>query len=104
MVWKVLLIVYVAVAVILAMALLYLFKSSWNELSEEEKYMEYPEEAGEGLIAICSFFVATILAAALWPFLPLILIGVWVYGKIAEKCPDLCGMGEEAEDEPEGDC
>ena len=55
--WKVLLIVYVAVAVILAMALLYLFKSSWNELSEEEKYMEYQEGAGEGLIAICSFFV-----------------------------------------------
>ena len=83
--WKVLLIVYVAVAVILAMALLYLFASSWNELSEEEKYMEYPEGAGEGLIAICSFFAISILAAVLWPFLPLVLIGVWVYGKIAEK-------------------
>ena len=46
--WKVLLIVYVAVAVILAMALLYLFASSWNELSEEEKYMEYPEGAEIG--------------------------------------------------------
>ena len=102
--WKVLLIVYVAVAVILAMALLYLFASSWNELSEEEKYMEYPEGAGEGLIAICSFFAISILAAVLWPFLPLVLIGVWVYGKIAEKYPDLCKMGEEEEDEPEGDC
>lgn len=68
--WKALLIVYVAVAVILAMALLYLFCSSWNELSEEEKYMEYPEGAGEGLIAICSFFAISLLAAVLWPFLP----------------------------------
>ncbi len=104
MVWKVLLIVYVAVAVILAMALLYLFKSSWNELSEEEKYMEYPEGAGEGLIAICSFFVVTILAAVLWPFLPLILIGVWAYWKIAEKCPELFRIGEGDVNESEGDC
>ena len=35
--WKVLLIVYVAVAVILAMALLYLFASSWNELRKEQE-------------------------------------------------------------------
>ena len=102
--WKALLIVYVAVAVILAMALLYLFCSSWNELSEEEKYMEYPEGAGEGLIAICSFFVISLLAAVLWPFLPLVLIGVWAYGKIAEKYPDLCKTGEEEEDESEGNC
>ena len=91
---KALLIVYVAVAVILATALLYLFHSSWNELSEEEKYMEYPEGAGEGMIAICSFFVISLLAAVLWPFSLLILIGVWVYGKIAEKCPELFRIGE----------
>lgn len=102
--WKALLIVYVAVAVILATALLYLFCSSWKELSEEEKYMEYPEGAGAGLSAICSFFVITILAAVMWPFLPLVLIGVWIYGKIAEKYPDLFRIGEEDVDEPEGDC
>lgn len=102
--WKTLLIIYAVVAVILAIALLYLFSSSWNELSEEEKYMEYPEGAGAGMIAICSFFAICLLAAVLWPFLPLVLIGVWVYGKIAEKYPDLCGMGEEDKDEPEGDC
>lgn len=102
--WKVLLIVYVAVAVILATALLYLFCGSWKELSEEEKYMEYPEGAGSGLSAICSFFVVTILAAVLWPFLPLILIGVWAYWKIAEKYPELFRIGEGDVNEPEGDC
>lgn len=99
--WKVLLIVYVAVAVILATALLYLFCSSWKELSEEEKYMEYPEGAGAGLSAISSFFVVTILAAVLWPFLPLILIGVWAYWKIAEKYPELFRIGEGDVNEPE---
>lgn len=102
--WKVLLIVYVAVAVILATALLYLFCSSWKELSEEEKYMEYPEGAGAGLSAISFFFVVTILAAVLWPFLPLILIGVWAYWKIAEKYPELFRIGEGDVNESEGDC
>lgn len=102
--WKALLIVYVAVAVILATALLYLFHSSWKELSEEEKYMEYPEGAGAGLSAICSFFVVTILSAVLWPFLPLILIGVWAYWKIAEKYSELFRIGEGDVNEPEGDC
>lgn len=102
--WKALLIVYVAVAAILATALLYLFCSSWKELSEEEKYMEYPEGAGAGLCAICSFFAVTILAAVLWPFLPLILIGVWAYWKIAEKYPELFRIGEGDVNESEGDC
>lgn len=102
--WNALIIVYVAVAIILVMALLYLLCSSWNELSEEEKYMEYLEGAGEGLIATRSFFAISLLAAAPWPFLPMALIGVWVYGKIAEKYPVLCRMGEGEEDEPERDC
>lgn len=102
--WKILIVIYVAIAAIMAIGLLIFLFHSWNEISEEEKYFDYPEGAGEAWIAACIFLVISILVAVLWPFLPLALIGVWVYGKIAEKYPDLCGMGEEDVNESEGDC
>lgn len=95
--WGALAIAYVVVAAIVFVIMMVLFCHAWKDTSYEEQMMamEYPEDAGSGILAICIFFIVSILMAVMWPLCPVILIGVFVYDKFQEKWPELCGTKEE---------
>lgn len=99
--WKIVATVYAAVAAIVFVGMMIFMIHAWKETSYEEQMMamEYPEDAGSGILAICIFFIVSILMGLMWPLCPVILIGVFVYDKFQEKWPELCGAKEE-EDEP----
>lgn len=98
--WKALFIAYAAIAAITFISMMVLLCHAWAKDSEEDLYMEtYPEDAGSGILAICIFFIVSILMGLMWPLCPVILIGVFIYDKIQEKWPEICGAKEE-DDEP----
>lgn len=83
---KTAIIVYLVVAIITFLALMITFGYAWNKDDDEmDAYeAEYPEEAGNAILAACFFFVISFLAAVLWPALPLILVGIWIAEKMSE--------------------
>lgn len=99
--WGALAIIYVVVAAIVFVGMMIFLIHAWKETSYEEQMMalEYPEDAGSGILAICIFFIVSLLMGLMWPLCPVILIGVVLYDKIQEKWPKICGVKEE-EDEP----
>lgn len=99
--WGALAIAYVVVAAIVFVSMMVLLIHAWGKCNEEEQMMalEYPEDAGSGILAICIFFIVSLLMGLMWPLCPVILIGVVLYDKIQERWPEICGAKEE-EDEP----
>ena len=95
---KTLIIIYIIIGIITFLGLMIMFGYAWKKDDEMYGY-EYPEEAGNGLLAACFFFIISFLAALLWPGLPLILAGVWIVGKMSEIFTDNWKSEEEEEEE-----
>lgn len=93
-----LIITYLIGAALTYLATMVWFFRGWKQMVNEEKEV-YPESAGAGIVAACTLFIIAFLMAVLWPFVPPILLAVFVYDKIQERNPELCGIKEE-----EGEC
>ena len=97
--WKALDIAYVVVAAMVFISLMVIMFHGWRKDDYEEiRKMEYPEDAGFGILTIAVLFLTSIIMAVLWPLCPVILAGILIYDKIEEKWPKLCRTKEE-EDE-----
>lgn len=96
--WKALFIGYAVIAAMVFITMMVLLCHAWEKDSKDPYSECYPEEAGSDLVAVAIFFIVALLMGLMWPLCPVILIGVFVYDKIEEKYPGLCGREEE--DEP----
>lgn len=106
--WQTLALIWAGVGGLLFLGVLFFFYKIYLETKEEEEFVEdyyYPNHnKGCGGIAvtmtvalICGFIVAL-----MWPFLPLLLLGLYVYYLITERFPQLFGhLADKTDDESE---
>lgn len=89
---KVLIILYAVMAVDVFIIMLIFLCNAWKTESEIERYwgMEYPEDAGNSLLAICIFFIISIVAAVFWPGLLIILLIAWIFDRFKGWYTKLC--------------
>lgn len=94
-------IVYLIVAAVVFVAVAAFF--IWIERAEDAERELYPDDVyyypdGPTDTATTALFIFMTAAgcAILWFAIPLLIVGVWVYGEITEKFPSL--MGDMAED------
>lgn len=72
----------IAYAIMAAITFAILLKRFGGRIEVEDQWRtEYPEGAGAGIITACILFVLCVLAAVAWPLLPVLLAGIWAYGK-----------------------
>ena len=104
--WHILLTMYIVGAVLTFIGLIAFFY--WIGKAEDEDREMYPEAYPEGNAgAFLSWAVGigiSVLLSAIWIGAPLIFIGVWLFGIIDEKFPELMGdFGDDTEEEQDND-
>ena len=93
--WHILLTIYIVGAVLTFIGLIAFFY--WIGKAEDEDREMYPEAYPEGNAGAFLSWVVGIGA-------PLIFIGVWLFGIIDEKFPELMGdFGDDTEEEQDND-
>lgn len=104
--WRTILLIYAAVGGLVFLGAL-LFFAYVSYTDDEAEYCEdyyYPNHnKGHGGIIISAtlgLFIG-VPCGLLWPFIPLLLLGVWLFTTITEKFPHL--MGHLADEEEGGD-
>lgn len=55
-----------------------LLLQGWKQWERESEEIGYPEGAGFGIAAACTFFLGCTLFAIFWPALPFIMIGIMI--------------------------
>ena len=76
--WKTILMVYVLGGILIYIATMIFCFKGWKQWERESEAIGYPEGAGFGIAAACTFFLGCMLFAIFWPALPFIMIGIMI--------------------------
>lgn len=88
---------YLIIGLIVFLITAYFLFRTLYEIRKDGFESAYEEIEMKGSGCICA--IVAVLAGVLWPAFPLILAGVYLYEKIQEKHPELCGLEDLEEEE-----
>lgn len=88
---KIILTIYGIVAALVFVGFEIFMVKSIYELKRDEEYLEEDPHEGLGCVAL----VVSLMVAAMWPAVPLLLFGTWLMEKLMQKHPELCGLEDE---------
>lgn len=92
--WRTILLIYAIIGGLIFLGVLLFF--AWAAYTDDEaEYCEdyyYPNHNKGGILVLASLglFIG-IPCGLLWPFIPLLLFGVWIFTIVTEKFPFLMG-------------
>lgn len=102
---RTLLLIYVIGAIASFVAIVLWMKISCREDEDENRqyYYEYHgwdecENAFEKDILNVLIFIIGIAGAVIWPGIPIVLLGLYIYGRVEKKFPGITHMADKKED------
>lgn len=97
--WRTILLVYAVVGGLVFLGVL-LFVVHALCTDEEAKYCDDYSESGNRVISFVLGLLVGLPCGLLWPFVPVLLIGLWIFATVVETFPHLM---RHLADEEEGD-
>lgn len=103
--WQTLTLIWVCVGGLLFLGVLFFFYRAYLETKKEEEFTEdyyYPNHRKYGYLTttITLALIFGLIIGLMWPFLPLILLGVYIYYLFTERFPQLLGhLADKPDDE-----